>query len=228
MNGQEITEYIERNNKKYKNEYSQFVIGNSGLLVDIAHAELTKANILQKKVNTKNIIYGEQKIDYSFYLANQFFNIHRIKMNLKELYDRKILAFFHDDNTRKNQFISSNFGPTSYQVYTKEKGHFIKIVTSNSLLDAFAIVHEATHYMNQPEGERNVISDMLTEGISYGMELIFAQSLIDNNCKSEEAKKFIWNCILELINYAKLMAPIYRIVCNIVNLEKLTRRITIK
>ena len=36
------------------------------------------------------------------------------------------------------------------------------------ILDSFAIIHEVTHYMNQPEGQRNVISDMLTESISYG------------------------------------------------------------
>jgi hypothetical protein len=212
MNGKEIAEYIEKNNKKYKNEYGQFVIGNSALFVNIANAELSKALTFKIKEDMQDIMYSEQQIDNSFHLANQFFNIHKIKINLKELYDKKILEFFYDDNTRKNEFVSSNFGPTSYQEYTKEKGHSIKIVISNNLLDAFGIVHEVTHYMNQPEGPRNMVSDMLTEAISYGMEFIFAQSLINGNYKAEEAKLFIGNCILEMISYAKTMSPIYRII----------------
>ena len=210
MDNKKIVEYIENNSKKYRNEYSQFVLNNSLLFYNIACVEINKLYGLQQFKNIKST-YDVIDIGNSFNIACQFFKIHNIRINIKELYDKKILVFFNDDKKRNDQFISNNLGPTSYQGYNKERGHFIEIFISNNILDAFAIIHEVTHHMNQPEGPRSVISDMLTESISYGMEFIFAQSLINENFKADEAKLFIWNCHMEVLNYAYTMAPIFRV-----------------
>ena len=224
MENKEIKEYIKNIEKIYPEEYSEFVQKNSLLFYNIACVEIGKIQRIQQHIKNKNN-YDLMELSNSFEMSQQFFNMHNIKINLKELFDNKILVFYDDDGRRNNQFFSDNFGPASYQGYTKQRGKYIEIFLSNSIMDAFAIAHEVTHYMNQPEGQRSVVSDMLTESLSYGMEFVFAQLLLNENFMIEDAKYFIYNCHIELLKYAYKMAPIYRILhvykkCKKINIRK--------
>ena len=220
MEHKQIKEYIEKTDKKYKEEYSKFVQHNAIQFYNIACVEISKIQRIQYHINIKNN-YEPMEINNSFEIAQQFFNMHKIKINLKDMYDRKILVFYNDNGQRNNQYFGNNSGPTSYQGYNEERGNFVDIILSNNIMDAFAIVHEVTHYMNQPTGPRSLTSDMLTEGISYGIEFIFAQSLINDNFMTEDAKLFIYNCQMEILEYAYKIAPIYRILHVYKNFKKI-------
>ncbi len=223
MENKQIKEYIEKTGKKYKEEYSKFVQQNAIQFYNIACVEISKIHRIQHHINIKNY-YKPMEINSAFGIAQQFFNMHNIKINLKDLYDRKILVFYNDNGRRNNKYFGINFGPTSYQGYNKERGKFVDIILSKNIMDAFSIVHEVTHYLNQPNGLRNLTSDMLTEGISYGIESIFAQSLIDDNFMVEDAKLFIYNCQMEILAYAYKMAPIYRILHVYTNFKKINEK----
>ena len=224
MENKEIKKYIEEIDKRYKGEYSEFVKKNSLHLYNIACVEIGKLQKIGQNMNL-NIKqnYDAMDLNASFSIAQQFFNMHNIRINLKEMHDKKMIVFYNDNGQRNNQYFGNGSGPTSYQGYTKERGNFVDIVISKNIMDAFAIVHEVTHYMNQPAGIRNVVSDMLTEALSYGMEFAFAQSLLNDNFKAEDAKLFIYNCHREVLLYAFRLAPIYRIIYVYVNSKKIDK-----
>lgn len=212
MENQDIKEYIEKIGKKYRPEYSDFVKFNSALFFRLSCADVSKLLTLQDHKSKNNGAYSRIEISDSFALAEKFFNMYKIPIDLKELYNKKILKFFNQSGEEnKSKYFSNSFGPTSYQGYSAERGKFVDIVISNNILDVFAIIHEVTHHTNQPEGNRNLTSDMLTEALSYGTEFIFAQSLLENNFKTQDAKIFIENCHRELLQYAYKINPIYRI-----------------
>lgn len=212
MGNEDIKEYIEKIGKKYTPEYSEFVRFNSGLFFRLSCVDVTKLLELQDHKSKNNVIYSKSDLNNSFALAHQFFTMYKIPVDIKELYNKKILQFYNPDGEEnKSKYFSNNFGPTSYQGYSAERGKFVDIVISNNILDTFAIIHEVMHHTNQPEGRRNLTSDMLTEAISYGVEFIFAQSILEDNFKIDEAKRFIENCHNELLQYAHKINPIYRI-----------------
>lgn len=223
MENKKIKEYIEEIAKKYKESYSEFVKENSLLFYEIGNIEINKIQGLEKYVDLEEKNYSPMEINDAFEIAQQFFNMHNIRNNLKEMYDRGKIKFYYDNGERKNQFFNENFGPTSYQGYDEERRKYVDMVISKSIMDVFGIIHEVTHYMNQPLGERNMISDMLTEALSYGMELIFAQALLNSKFKINDAKIFICNCHIEIFQYAYRMNSIHRILYLYKNYKKIDK-----
>ena len=114
MEHKQIKEYIEKTDKKYKEEYSKFVQHNAIQFYNIACVEISKIQRIQYHINIKNN-YEPMEINNSFEIAQQFFNMHKIKINLKDMYDRKILVFYNDNGQRNNQYFGNNSGPTQYQ-----------------------------------------------------------------------------------------------------------------
>lgn len=71
----------------------------------------------------------------------------------------------------------------------------------NTIRDAAYIVHELTHHRNHPLGEnRNLISNILTESISYANELIFSNELKNENYKKFFNQTYIENLYLNALN----------------------------
>ena len=61
------------------------------------------------------------------------------------------------------------------------------------MFDCGVLIHELMHYDNEPKHKRNLVSDMLTETISYSVELIFFQEL-----KEEHQDDYNWlNRVIE-------------------------------
>ena len=214
-----IIEYIKKKVQVFDNSYIQFVLQNSILFYNIGCAEIKKI----PRLNTFKCIdnYSKIELNDSFDIAQQFFYMHNIKIDLKELYEKKILRFCKFDEP--SGAASEIYAPRSQQGYIPEIGAVIQIFPSYIFLDSFAIIHEVSHYMNQPKGKRNMVSDMMTETISYSMEFIFAQSLIENNFHIDDAKIFIYNCYKEAVEYAYVLNPIYRILYTFITFKDINK-----
>ena len=83
----------------------------------------------------------------------------------------------------------------------------IEILLEDNIIDSCVMIHEIMHYLNQPETERNFVSDLLTESVSYGIEFIYVEEL-KQSPYHKEANRFM-KSVASTIH--KLMDKIYYI-----------------
>lgn len=116
-------------------------------------------------------------------MAQQFFDKYHINVSIKDMIKANILTFkkIADQNSKET-------AGSSY--YDGEKNKKIEVYLDDTIIDSGVIIHEIMHYLNQPETERNFVSDLLTESVSYGIEFIYVEEL-KKSPYYNEAEKFM-------------------------------------
>ena len=207
MQNEKIKEYFKKVEQSYPTSYIMFVKKYANTLINLTSMELKKSGKIERKEHTIKE-FSEFKLNSSMSIAQTFFNNSNIIINLKDLYDKKELKFFKGDQSNRKSILD-NPAPISVQGYSDHRGKYMEIFVNHNIMDAFIIVHEVTHYRNQPNRGRNYVSDMLTEAISYGTEYIFAQTMIEQNFMVEEVKLYLRNCLATLFEYAYKLNIVY-------------------
>lgn len=108
-------------------------------------------------------------------MSQSFLNNHKIKLNIQELIDNGVLVI-EDEKKLKNGYDNTT---TDGMIYYDEEEKKIKITIrlENSIFDCGVLIHELMHYLNQPNGKRNTVSDLLTEAVSFSIEMIFYKEI---------------------------------------------------
>ncbi len=144
----------------------------------------------------------------TIHLSQTFFNHHHIPINIEELIQKKILMLKEKDEKRKDHFYRTIQDGISF--YDTHHNKRLTIFLEGTLLDSIVLIHELLHYINQPKDKRNVVSDLLTEALSYGGELIFCEEL--DGSYLEDQKKHFQNLGSLLFLYASKLYYIYKII----------------
>lgn len=117
-------------------------------------------------------------------LSQTFLDNHKINLNIESLEKNNILIFDSYDKVPSDNYTN---GKAEGKVFKDENNNWkILVYESKTISDSLILVHELMHYYNQPNGERNFVSDMLTESISYACEMIFLEDMLKNDY-SEDA-----------------------------------------
>ena len=194
--------------KEYKDwfENLSFFSYNPFILDEIENLWNLSNYIYYKYVEViKNIKF--EKYDFSYVsleenisLVQQFLDKYHINISIKELIESGILIFKKiDENVTKTKV------GTSY--YDKDKKRVIEIYLNDNITDSCVLIHEIMHYLNQPESQRNFVSDLLTESLSYGIEFIYCEEL--NNTIYHNDVEMFMKFMARMI--CKLMDRIYYI-----------------
>lgn len=159
----------------------------------------------------KDAQYTSMTKEMTLTLVQQFLDRHNIALNLEQLVKDKTLILENDvfkDNDFNNFFECQKDGLSSYDKNNKK---IMLINIKNTILDSAVIVHELMHYRNQPDDKRNFVSDLLTEALSYGTELIFFEDLKDTIYCKDRSLHFK---LLEklMYNYMSQIYYIYKII----------------
>jgi hypothetical protein len=160
-----LYEYLIKSKKLYQNnsiiyDYADEIYSLICLTIEALETveQLPKQNYSQVSLNESN------------YLVQNFFDKFAINLNIKELEKKEILIFDKYKNNKKRTYDGCN--------YYDENGNKKSIVYSRqNIKDSILITHELTHYINQPNKQRNLISCSLTEILSYSEELIYLNNL---------------------------------------------------
>lgn len=136
----------------------------------------------------KNEKYAEITLDECIIITQSFFDNHKIFFNINKLIEEKVLVLKDNTNKQDDKFYYSSKDGSSY--YDENKNKRILVIIDGSIFDSAVLIHEITHYRNQPNNKRNFTNDLLTESLSYAMELIFFEDLKDSIYKSDRELHF--------------------------------------
>ena len=143
-------------------------LGNIGLIVENIFINLVKDLKVPKiKLSKKE----------SINIVKNYFDKHNIDIDIDELIKNENLVFVSSKDFYKKNTIrhAVSDGYSKYDKKEKKKKSFVSV--EGLLKDAYVLVHELSHYRNEPMGKRNITSDVLTEAISYVNELIMCDDL---------------------------------------------------
>jgi len=157
-------------------------------------------NIDYEKI-TKMSLY--EKLD----IIKGFYQQLGVEIDLEQIIADGTLDFKYNDIFYDNE----NFPPLYiYGLNYYNNGHKSIDAANNGLVtDICLIIHEISHFRNQPEFKRNQVNDLLTETIAYTEEFIFADYLSKLGYKSDIYLLLRRSFIL-FYNYAKNMKSVYK------------------
>lgn len=135
--------------KKYKNLYEE-------LHFSMNYSKLSKNGVIK--------------------LVDEFYKSHNIDLNVYDLINQDILCIKTEEKEKDAFFETKHDGESFYDENNNKR---IIIKLEGTIFDAAVIIHELSHYRNQPDGKRNFISDLFTEALAYANELIFFEDLKD-------------------------------------------------
>ena len=191
--------------------HNSFVLDTIEDLWNLTDYIINKYQDFNNYCMSKNINYKETSNKETICLVNQFLTNHDINLNLEQLIEDQILLLKKDvfKTENSNDFFGCQKNGLSH--YDKDNKKVIIIDTENTILDSAVIVHELMHYRNQPDNKRNFTSDLLTEALSYGIELIFFEDLKDTIYHEDRLLHFR---LLEKLmnNYMHQMYYIYKVI----------------
>lgn len=165
-------------------------------------------NNFYNNINFHDISYTAISKEETIFLSQTFLNRHHISINIEELIQKEILILKDKGEKRKDCFYRTIQDGISF--YDTHHNKRLTIFLEGTLLDSIVLIHELLHYINQPKGKRNVVSDLLTEALSYGGELIFCKEL--DVSYLEDQKKHFQNLGSLLFFYASKLYDIYKII----------------
>ena len=181
--------------------YNSFVIDEVDFLYQIINII---GPTFEDSKNLKVYDFSKSNRDEIIELAQGYFDKHNIKLNISDEIKNGNLIL-EDGLKDKDDYLSTI--QDGYSNYVDDK-IVAKVVLSNTIFDSLVIVHELTHNRNQPEGKRNITSDLLTESISYVNEFIFVDEFLNDKDKSN-----YFNGLEKMLySYAYNLYLIYRFV----------------
>lgn len=165
--------------KKYKNLYNE-------LYFSMNYSKLSKDDVIK--------------------LVNEFYKRHNTNLNVYDLIEQDILCIKNEEKEQNTFFKVKQDGKSFYDENNNKK---INIKLEGTIFDAAVIIHELSHYRNQPDNKRNFISDLFTEALAYANELIFFEDLKDTKYSENRNLHFIGIMFL-MYSYAYNMHYIYK------------------
>ncbi len=159
---------------------------------------------LIKSVN--DIVFNNSNYRYNIKYSQKY-NYNKIDQLVTNFF--KFIGFDYSDYYQKRkkdgtinfnkQLINYDTAFSSYDFSNNKRMIFIPL--SNTLEDAFTMIHEVNHDKNIDESGENETRLIFTEGLSILMELLFEEYLKKNNVKDYKIGN---NCNLDSINYKSL------------------------
>lgn len=159
----------------------------------------------QKENNT----YSNINLNETITLAQDFFFDHNFNINVAQMIKDNTLIINEKAINKRNDFNGTEQDGISY--YDENHNKVAAINSQKTINDSIVIIHELLHYLNQPPYKRNGVSDLLTEAISYGAELIFCEELKNKKYK-EDCESHFKNIAILTYKYAYSIYNIYKIV----------------
>lgn len=167
--------------KKYKNLYEE-------LHFSMNYSKLSKNGVIK--------------------LVDEFYKSHNIDLNVYDLINQDILCIKTEEKEKDAFFETKHDGESFYDENNNKR---IIIKLEGTIFDAAVIIHELSHYRNQPDGKRNFISDLFTEALAYANELIFFEDLKDTKYLKDRNLHFTGIMFL-MYSYAYNIHYIYKMI----------------
>lgn len=189
--------------------YHKFIIDNIENLWNLtnyighSYSKYTEKNYQTKKE------YTSINLDETIKLAQQFLTKYNFNINIRQMLENGTLNLNKNTSKITNDFYGTITDGTIN--YDKNNKIIITINLEETIYDSIILIHELIHYLNQPQDKRNEVSDLLTEAISYGAELIFCEDL--KNTQYENVRDIHFKTIEKfLYKYAYNIYYIYKII----------------
>lgn len=155
--------------------YHKFIIDNIENLWNLTnYVGHSYSKYTENKYQTKNK-FPNISLNETIELAQQFLTKHNFNINIRQMMENGTLILNKNTPKKTNDFYDIITDGTIN--YDKNNKIIINISLEETIYDSIILIHELIHYLNQPLGKRNEVSDLLTEAISYGAELIFCEDL---------------------------------------------------
>lgn len=136
--------------------YNSFVLDEIEKLWNLLNYIYTNYSEVLKRIEFEKNDISYVGLEENISMVQQFFDKHNINVSIKELIESGKFIF-----KKRDEFFSKE--PAGYSYYDQEKNKKIEILLENKIIDGCVIIHEIMHYLNQPEIERNFVSDLLAE-----------------------------------------------------------------
>lgn len=153
--------------------YNSFILDYIKELYSLTDYVIYKYKDFMNNLNYKPS-YTKIDLNETITLVKEFYHYHNINLDLNYLIDNNILNLVTSDKN-KDDLLGVTTDGTMYKDSNFQNK--IEIKLDGSIFDSIVIIHELSHYRNEPEGKRNFISDLLTEALAYANELIFIQDM---------------------------------------------------
>jgi hypothetical protein len=145
-------------------------------------------------------------------LVQAFYQKHNINFDFNKIISNGTLEYKYIDEPS----FEDNNGVNGYRHHHP----YVNVNNNGIISDAVILVHELSHYRNQPESGRSETNDLLTEAIAFAEELIFINYLDNLGYKYEMTycnKDLIVSakeCAMHSINLYKML-DLYRVFGNL-------------
>lgn len=190
--------------------------GNNSFVLDAVENLWKLTNYIEFKYRSFRDIpidssesYTELDLNSCISLAQCFFEEHNIPININKLRENGTLILIDNSAKEKDNFSQGRVDGHCY--YDENKNKRVSVVLEGNIFDSVILIHEITHYRNQPDESRSFANDLLTESLSYAMEFIFFEDLKDSIYESD--RKLYFKLLQKLIyNYNYMIYYIYKII----------------
>ena len=125
--------------------------------------------------NLKKIEYTKLETKEVIDISQKFLDNYDIKIKIKELIDEGILVIENKEKIKNEYYNTIQDGIIHYDKDNNKVK--IELLLDDSIFDCGVLIHELMHYLNQPKENRNIVSDLLTEAVSYSIEMIFYEDM---------------------------------------------------
>ena len=156
--------------------------------------------------------YKKITLDETIKLGQNFFDRHKIPIDIKKLKNKRALII--DEDEKIDSFYDGKI--LGYTYYDKNNNKRSRVLYQQNFLDGVGIVHELMHYYNLPSQKQNFTSQVLTEVIAYVCEFIYVYELDEEY--NLDKNKFFWD----------MKTYIYNLCCNSYHIYKLLLLYSVK
>ena len=164
-------------------EQDNFVLENIEIFYRL---NFIQSKLLEKKLKDFDKNINIHKIDkMPFYniisLINEFYHKLNIKLDINKLYTDGTIGYKFFDYDDEDNYERFRIGANYFNIYDKKK----TIISCNNgvVTDADVLIHELSHYRNDMDDGRTVITMLFTETLALTDELIFYDFLLNRNYK---------------------------------------------
>lgn len=178
-----------------------------------------RLNFVVMKLLEKHFKDFDKNIDISktdkisFYeiieLLKKFYKKLNINFDVDELFNDGTIGYKFFDYNDEDNYERFRVGANYYNVADKKKA--VLACNNGIITDADVLVHELSHYRNDMDGGRTIITQLFTETLALTDELIFYDFLLENNYNIDP--KFIKSSFSFFYENSLYTIPIMELLC---------------
>jgi hypothetical protein len=155
------------------------------------------------------------QIEDRFKFAKEFFSNNNIKFDLDKIINDGTIGFnkeTYEEEIYNKRLYKPFLDGSSY--YGNHRKKLIDVPNTGYFFDSAVLVHEISHYRNQPDTEEKIARDIFTEALAYTEEVIFYLQNMANHKEECEygIKELIYSfnhCIYKLYPVIKSLKLYY-------------------